>query len=79
MFESKKKILVLAPHTDDGEFGCGDDYFRNRRLSEYCVFAQLFAPELNVGVYCVSAADWGGDFVFGEQRTRRAAINVIVS
>ncbi|MCH2230924.1 MAG: PIG-L family deacetylase [Crocinitomicaceae bacterium] len=23
MFGSKKKILVLAPHTDDGEFGCG--------------------------------------------------------
>ena len=23
MFESKKKILILAPHTDDGEFGCG--------------------------------------------------------
>ena len=23
MFSSKRKILVLAPHTDDGEFGCG--------------------------------------------------------
>ena len=23
MFESFKKILILAPHTDDGEFGCG--------------------------------------------------------
>ena len=23
MFGQKKKILVLAPHTDDGEFGCG--------------------------------------------------------
>lgn len=23
MFSSKKKILILAPHTDDGEFGCG--------------------------------------------------------
>jgi len=23
MFDSVKKILVLAPHTDDGEFGCG--------------------------------------------------------
>jgi N-acetylglucosamine malate deacetylase 1 len=23
MFSSKNKILVLAPHTDDGEFGCG--------------------------------------------------------
>lgn len=20
---NKKRILVLAPHTDDGEFGCG--------------------------------------------------------
>lgn len=23
MFSGKKKIFVLAPHTDDGEFGCG--------------------------------------------------------
>jgi LmbE family N-acetylglucosaminyl deacetylase len=23
MFNQKKKVLVLAPHTDDGEFGCG--------------------------------------------------------
>jgi N-acetylglucosamine malate deacetylase 1 len=23
MFTSKNKVLVLAPHTDDGEFGCG--------------------------------------------------------
>ncbi len=23
MFQKKKRILVLAPHTDDGEFGCG--------------------------------------------------------
>ncbi len=23
MFSQKKRILVLAPHTDDGEFGCG--------------------------------------------------------
>jgi N-acetylglucosamine malate deacetylase 1 len=23
MIENKKKVLVLAPHTDDGEFGCG--------------------------------------------------------
>lgn len=23
MFKNKKKILILAPHTDDGEFGCG--------------------------------------------------------
>jgi len=23
MFENKKKVLILAPHTDDGEFGCG--------------------------------------------------------
>ena len=23
MFENHKKILVLAPHTDDGELGCG--------------------------------------------------------
>jgi LmbE family N-acetylglucosaminyl deacetylase len=23
MFGGKKKILILAPHTDDGEFGCG--------------------------------------------------------
>ncbi len=23
MFNKKKKVLVLAPHTDDGEFGCG--------------------------------------------------------
>jgi LmbE family N-acetylglucosaminyl deacetylase len=23
MFDNKKKILILAPHTDDGEFGCG--------------------------------------------------------
>lgn len=23
MFSSKKRVLVLAPHTDDGEFGCG--------------------------------------------------------
>jgi N-acetylglucosamine malate deacetylase 1 len=23
MFQQKKKILILAPHTDDGEFGCG--------------------------------------------------------
>ena len=23
MFETKKKILILAPHTDDGEFCCG--------------------------------------------------------
>ncbi len=23
MFNQKRKILVLAPHTDDGEFGCG--------------------------------------------------------
>lgn len=23
MFNKKRKVLVLAPHTDDGEFGCG--------------------------------------------------------
>lgn len=23
MFNTIKKVLVLAPHTDDGEFGCG--------------------------------------------------------
>jgi len=23
MFNDIKKILILAPHTDDGEFGCG--------------------------------------------------------
>ena len=23
MIESKKRVLILAPHTDDGEFGCG--------------------------------------------------------
>jgi LmbE family N-acetylglucosaminyl deacetylase len=23
MFNQKKRVLVLAPHTDDGEFGCG--------------------------------------------------------
>lgn len=23
LFETKKKFLILAPHTDDGEFGCG--------------------------------------------------------
>ena len=23
MFNKKKRVLVLAPHTDDGEFGCG--------------------------------------------------------
>src|SRR3989338_932792 len=23
MFGNKKRILILAPHTDDGEFGCG--------------------------------------------------------
>ena len=23
MIEDKKKIIILAPHTDDGEFGCG--------------------------------------------------------
>ena len=23
MIETWKRVLVLAPHTDDGEFGCG--------------------------------------------------------
>lgn len=23
MLSHKKRVLVLAPHTDDGEFGCG--------------------------------------------------------
>ena len=23
MIEAWKRVLVLAPHTDDGEFGCG--------------------------------------------------------
>lgn len=23
MFEGKRKVLILSPHTDDGEFGCG--------------------------------------------------------
>ena len=23
MIQKKKRVLILAPHTDDGEFGCG--------------------------------------------------------
>lgn len=26
MLNQKKWILVLTPHTDDGEFGCGEQY-----------------------------------------------------
>ncbi|MCP4668353.1 MAG: PIG-L family deacetylase, partial [Deltaproteobacteria bacterium] len=28
MFHNQSKILVLAPHTDDGEFGCGGSIAR---------------------------------------------------
>jgi N-acetylglucosamine malate deacetylase 1 len=32
MLKDKKKILILAPHTDDGEFGCGGTI--NKLISE---------------------------------------------
>lgn len=34
MFNQKRRVLVLAPHTDDGEFGCGATI--NKLIEEGC-------------------------------------------
>jgi len=48
MFEGKKKILVLAPHTDDGEFGCGGTIAREIGAGSEVYYAAFSACEQSV-------------------------------
>ncbi|MFA7709771.1 MAG: PIG-L deacetylase family protein [Candidatus Neomarinimicrobiota bacterium] len=47
-----KKILILAPHTDDGEFGCGGtiDRFINEKNEVYYVAFSDCEKSLDVGM-----------------------------
>jgi N-acetylglucosamine malate deacetylase 1 len=48
MFETKKKILVLAPHTDDGEFGCGGTIAKLIEAGAEVYYAAFSACEQSV-------------------------------
>jgi len=39
--DSKKKILFLAPHTDDIEFGCGGTIAKHRFCNKQVKIGQL--------------------------------------
>ena len=47
---SKNKILVLAPHTDDGELGCGGtiaQYIDQGKEVYYVAFSQGLSKEVS--------------------------------
>ena len=48
MFERIKKVLVLAPHTDDGEFGCGATIARFIKEGADVYYAAFSACESSV-------------------------------
>jgi LmbE family N-acetylglucosaminyl deacetylase len=46
--EPSKTVLVLAPHTDDGEFGCGGTVAKFTRLGSRVIYAAFSAAEQSV-------------------------------
>ena len=48
MINSISKILVLAPHTDDGEFGCGGSVARVIREGKDVYYAAFSTAEESV-------------------------------
>jgi LmbE family N-acetylglucosaminyl deacetylase len=48
LFEGKKRILVLAPHTDDGEFGCGATIAKEIEAGSEVYYAAFSACEQSV-------------------------------
>lgn len=48
MFSAKKRVLVLAPHTDDGEFGCGGSISRLVEGGSEVVYVAFSAAERSI-------------------------------
>lgn len=48
MIDNKKRILVLAPHTDDGEFGCGGSIAKFIREGHDVYYAAFSACQQSV-------------------------------
>ena len=44
MIEAWKRVLVLAPHTDDGEFGCGGTMVSARLRTPFGAFNGSLLP-----------------------------------
>ena len=47
--KEKKRVLVLAPHTDDGEFGCGGTIANRITSYNVCYTKLLRSAEREVG------------------------------
>lgn len=48
MFSNYKNVLILAPHTDDGEFGCGGTISRLTRMGATVWYVAFSAAEQSV-------------------------------
>lgn len=46
-----KKALILAPHTDDGEFGCGGSIVRLLEEKSEIFYAAFSTAEKYEGIY----------------------------
>jgi LmbE family N-acetylglucosaminyl deacetylase len=50
MFSEKKRVLVLAPHTDDGEFGCGGSINKLTEMGSEVIYVAFSAAEKSVPI-----------------------------